>query len=71
MNEARNLINHLGRQAVAGALGVDDSSISHAYRVGKLPAAWYAPLKRMADEKGLEVPLCLFAWREAKVTTHA
>lgn len=68
MQTPRDFVDSLGRRAIADRLGVDVSAISHACRVGKMPAAWYMPLNLMAQEQGASPPPpALFAWRERKV----
>lgn len=58
-------LDALGRDAVRDRLNLTPSSLTDATRDGALfPARWYAPMKALADERNVELPLCLFNWRK-------
>ena len=48
------------------ALGVSPSAVSIALRRSdKLPASWYAALSMLAEERGIDCPLRLFAMKSS------
>lgn len=53
MTDARSLIDKLGRRAIADALSVDPSTVSHAYRSNRLPGWWYGTLCEMVGDDNL------------------
>lgn len=59
-------LDALGRDAVRERLKLTPSSMSDALRGddAKFPARWYAPMKELADERGVELPLDVFHWRK-------
>lgn len=60
------ILDVLGRERVRVALDLTPSSLSDATRDGaKFPARWYGPMKRLADETGVDLPMELFHWRSA------
>lgn len=54
----------LTRSAMADRIGVGRTAISNAVTRGKFPPSWFSILKQMADEAGIECPMCLFAFVE-------
>jgi hypothetical protein len=48
MQTPHDIINFIGRPAVAERLGITDDAIRLALRSGKLPAHWYHALEVMA-----------------------
>ena len=63
-NDVAVVLAALGRLRVRLRLNLSQSSLTDAIADGKFPAPWYAPMKALADEKGVELPLCLFNWRK-------
>lgn len=54
-NDARCLIDEIGRGALAQAVGVKLTTVSAAYVKNKLPAAWYLVVCQLAKQKGKKV----------------
>lgn len=66
-NPIAAVLDALGRERVRVALGLTASSLSDATRDGaKFPARWYGPMKILADEQGVDLPLGVFAWRSTE-----
>jgi hypothetical protein len=68
--EAKDLAQALGRTAMAARLDVGLTAISNATVRGKFPAQWFAVLKQMADEAGVECPMCLFSFVSAPANSR-
>lgn len=62
----QKITKELGNAAIREAVGVSDHSIRYARTTGKFPASWYAPIKAMCDERGVDCPLGVFNF---KITT--
>lgn len=56
------IVRQLSPEAVASELKVSEHSIRAAKAAGVFPARWYAPLKRLCDDRGIPVPLNAFNW---------
>jgi sialic acid synthase SpsE len=65
MNTARKIINELGRASVGEAVGLGEKSISRAAVDGSFPASWYAALKKLCDQNGIECPVSAFNMRQS------
>lgn len=64
MTKTADILDALGRDVVRESLGLTPSSLTDATREGALfPARWYGPMKKLADEKGIALPMGLFHWR--------
>lgn len=63
MTTVSEVIESIGRGTLAGALGVSRQTISNAARAEMFPSAWYPTVRRLAAEKGANVPAQLFSWR--------
>ena len=61
--EAKQIIEALGADAVAEALGVTLSAVAEQRRQGKLPAAWYVRLRDLGAARGVSVPEGAFRWK--------
>ena len=61
--EAKQIIEALGADAVAEALGVTLSAVAEQRRQGKLPAAWYLKLRDLGAARGVSVPEGAFRWK--------
>lgn len=59
---AHQIIKALTPQTIMESLGVTEFSIRNAKRERMFPARWYAPIKELCDERGLECPLGAFYW---------
>lgn len=63
MNTTSDIVDKLGREEICDKLGLVTSAVSNACKKGKFPPSWYLPLKKMADDEGIELPDTLFKWR--------
>ena len=63
MDTTSDFADALGRRVMAQTLGVRPTAISNAVVGGVFPAAWYDPLEKLAQERGVDCPRHLFAWR--------
>lgn len=63
--DAFQIINTLGRHAIAERVGVTIQAVDAARRSNRLPAAWYVCIKQMAAEQEtpLSVPDDAFAFK--------
>ena len=64
MNTVSETVEALGRELICERLDVPTSAVSNACGKKAFPTSWYLPLKKIADEKGLEILPSLFKWRE-------
>jgi len=69
MITVRQICNSLGRKEVSLRLGVNLQSVSNAVVAECFPARWYAIIKDMCDEEGLECPESLFAFARGNSRT--
>lgn len=56
------IIDTLGPGRIEAQLGVTKFSLLAAKRDRLFPARWYAPLRAMCDEDGIDCPLDAFRW---------
>lgn len=68
-NPAQMLIDAVGHEVLRDALGLTDRNIRHARSVGYFAAQWYAPMKVLAESRGVFCPLDAFNFKPvAKLT---
>lgn len=53
----------LGRKEMAERLNVGVTAVSNACVEDRFPAAWYAVILSMCQNRGIACPLCLFGWK--------
>ena len=63
MNEAREIVDLIGRDALASDLGVLAKTVGIAAATGRFPASWYIVVNAAAARHGAQVPLCLFSFK--------
>lgn len=61
---SEQLINRIGRGVVASKVGVGLTAVSNAAVRGKIPASWYASVKRECDRLGIGCPTDLFSFKQ-------
>jgi hypothetical protein len=62
MNTPREILDYIGRDRCASALGVSLARVERATRDGHLPAAWLDTLERIA---GRPLPRAAFAFKRS------
>lgn len=62
MKTTAEIIEYVGRDRLAGALGVKDGAIRHAAKSGIFPASWYDSLERLC---GRPLDRALFSFKGA------
>ena len=62
----RTITDALGSVAIQERLGVTEFSIRHARREGSFAASWYAAMKAMCDEAGVDCPMSAFNWKTSE-----
>lgn len=62
MSTPTAIIDALGVSQLSAKLGVGKSAVLNARNKPLLPGRWYAPVREMCAEAGLECPLGLFNW---------
>ena len=62
------ICNSLGRARIAGALGVRRTAVSNAVRDKSFPAAWYAVVRKLCDDEGLDCSDDLFSFKAPQVS---
>ena len=62
MNTPRDILDSLGRERVAAAVGVDMRRVNRAALEDRLPALWYAAL---CDLAGRDLPRDRFTFKHA------
>jgi len=60
-----DLCDALGRKEIAARLEVGAAAVSNASSDGLFPAGWYAVIREMCQESGLNCPDTLFNFRPA------
>jgi hypothetical protein len=63
MNEVSNICENIGRDVLAGAIGVSRQSISNAISANAFPASWFLVIKTLCAAKGVRCPLRLFKFK--------
>lgn len=63
METPREILDSLGREAIAARLGVDRRRVMRAAYEDRLPAVWYATLCEMA---GRDLPRDVFNFKRAE-----
>lgn len=63
MSKAREIIKHLGADAITERLGVTKYSVRHARSANLFPGIWYPSILMMCCEQGLDCPMSAFNWR--------
>lgn len=66
MNTPREIIDTLGREAIAAQLGVALRRVDRARTEDRLPASWYDGLREMA---GRDLPPASFTFKRAESAT--
>ena len=61
-SSAHKIIEALTSKVIQDKLGITEFSILAAKRKRRFPARWYAPIKQLCDEKGIECPIDAFTW---------
>lgn len=61
MKTPAEIVNFIGRDALASAVGVKQDAIRMALKSGRLPAAWYVACETLA---GRPLPREAFTFRE-------
>lgn len=61
--DIRTLTLTLTDNEIATRVGVTPSNVRASRRRGKMPACWYLIVKSMCDERGIDCPSNLFAFR--------
>lgn len=69
MNTASDIADQLGRKRLARALGVAKSAVSNATAAGVFPSSWYLVVSDLCAASGVDCPMRVFSWREAKTDT--
>ncbi|MEM7523535.1 MAG: hypothetical protein AAF360_07235 [Pseudomonadota bacterium] len=67
MTPQRQLIEKIGRQEVAEAVGVDPAAVREALRRDLLPAKWFLQVSRLAEKMNLECDPALFNFAKPTV----
>lgn len=62
------VVQKLGIDRIASAVGVKATTVKEARRVGAFPASWFLALRSMADADGLDLPERLFSWKTGDST---
>jgi hypothetical protein len=65
MSKAQILIDEIGDEALK-AIGMTARNLRHVTSCGVIPAKWYAAIKLLADQRGIECPLCAFSFHAAE-----
>ncbi|QDP64874.1 MAG: hypothetical protein Unbinned5081contig1001_31 [Prokaryotic dsDNA virus sp.] len=63
MDTSQDIAQQIGRKEISEALGVGIKAISNACVAGSFPASWYAEIKALCDERGIDCPLCAFNFK--------
>ena len=63
MLNAREVVDLIGREALADDLGVLAKTVGIAAATGQFPASWYVVVNAAAAKHGAQVPLCLFRFK--------
>ncbi len=64
MATVREIVNVIGRDALADALGLANAkSIQPAVTAGEFPAAWYPTIKELCEKQEISIPMALFNWK--------
>jgi len=71
MNEAREIVDLIGRDALASDLGVLSKTVSITAAAGRFPASWYIVINAAAAKHGANVPLGLFNFKGVEVAKSA
>lgn len=65
MDNVRDIVSVLGRDAIKEALGVRDGAVYAAEQKGLFPAAWFDALDQLGQEHCNPLPRSLFNWKRA------
>jgi hypothetical protein len=57
---AATICDMIGRKAIADRVGVKLAAVSNASTEGMFPAKWFAAIKSMCGEAGIDCPESLF-----------
>jgi len=71
MNDAREIVDLIGRDALASDLGVLTKTVSIAAAAGRFPASWYIVINAAAAKHGAQVPLGLFRFKRVEMARPA
>lgn len=63
MTQVSSICDKVGRPVVARRLGVGLTAVSNAVVAGVFPASWYAGVKSLCDERGIDCPMSAFNWK--------
>lgn len=62
-HQVHQIVSQLGDEAITRELGVSIHSVRAAKRERVFPASWYAAVKRLCDEAGIDCPEDAFNFR--------
>ena len=65
MSNVRKILDTLGRDVVADALGVTGKSLSAAAVSNRCPSSWWLILSQLCAAGGIDCPADLFAFKAA------
>ena len=66
MTSVKDIVEILGRAEIQKRLALGTQSVTNCISENEFPARYYAVLKEMADEKGVDLPLSIFNWRRGE-----
>jgi hypothetical protein len=64
MNNIREIVKDIGREALCDELGCGSTAISNAITRGTFPPSWRKIISGLAKKKGVEISDDLFNWRQ-------
>lgn len=71
-NPAQMLIDAVGHEVLRDSLGLTERNLRHARSVGYFAAQWYAPIKVLAESRGVFCPMEAFNFKPvANLTGNA
>lgn len=60
---AIQILDMLGRDAIAESVGVGKPAVNKAAQRNIIPALWYARVRAMCEKVGVTCPLSAFSWK--------
>lgn len=66
MSIPTRIIEAVGTRRIAARVGVVETAVINAKRKPLLPGRWYAPVKELCDEDGIDCPIEAFNWSRAE-----
>lgn len=64
MMNAKIIADTLGRADLADAFGCGATAVSNHVSAGKFPADWWPVMRKMAKDKGIDLPIDLFKFKK-------